>query len=130
MFIRRYHNKRQDGSKGYGHILLEGHRIRGKVKQRTLFNLGRNFSVPKEHWTEVTCEVEYHLRGTLPADGDPFPFKDIAKRLKEGDTRSIGSPLITSPSRPNSSTMCDRSGVNSCVRICLTIWVSPKCYRG
>ena len=101
MFIRRYHNKRQDGSKVYGHILLEGHRIRGKVKQRTLLNLDQNFSVPKEHWAEVTREVENHLRGTLPADGDPFPFKDIAadiaKRLKEGATRLIASLLTISP---------------------------------
>ena len=81
MFIRRYHNKRKDGSKVQGHILLEGHRIGGKVKQRTLLNLGPDFSVPKEHWAAVTREVKNHLLQSPTIDGDAFPYREVAENI-------------------------------------------------
>ena len=78
MFIRRYHFQRKDGSTAYGYVLLESHRIGGKIKQVSLLNLGRDFSVPKEHWPHLTRQVLCRLRGTPTVDQDDFLYKDIA----------------------------------------------------
>ena len=83
MFIRRYRYTRKDGSKACGHILLENHRFRGKFKQRTLLNLGKDFNVPKEHWQQVTREVVNRLRGTPTTDQEDFAYKEVVKDLAD-----------------------------------------------
>lgn len=58
MFIRRTQIKsRQNGEPYYTYRLVENERVDGKVKQRTLLNLGRYFSVSREHWTDLTQRI-------------------------------------------------------------------------
>ncbi len=47
--------------------------IGGRVKQRTLLNLGTNFSLPKEKWPELCTRIEQILAGQgalFPVVGD------------------------------------------------------------
>ncbi len=62
MFIRRTTIKsRQSGEPYYTHRLVETERVNGKVKQHTLLNLGRHFSVPKDQWRDLSSRIQQLL---------------------------------------------------------------------
>jgi len=46
--------------------LVASKRIKGKVRQQTLLNLGRNFSLPREEWPQLCCRIEEILSGQIP----------------------------------------------------------------
>ena len=51
MYIRRTTTKcRRTGEPYYTYRLVESVRSEGRVRQRTLLNLGRHFDVPREQW--------------------------------------------------------------------------------
>lgn len=59
MFIRKTKTgTATDGSARYSIRLVENDRINGKVKQRTLLNLGRHFSVEKKYWSLLCQRIE------------------------------------------------------------------------
>jgi transposase len=62
MYIRRtsIKNKKAD-DQYFTYRLVESHRVDGKVKQRTLLNLGRYFNVSQEHWALLTSRIEQLL---------------------------------------------------------------------
>jgi len=75
MFIRHAKTRTtRDGSCYYSHRLVENHRVADRVRQRTLLNLGTQFSFPREQWQELTQRVEQILRGQhdllLPPTGE------------------------------------------------------------
>lgn len=43
--------------------LVESERVNGKVKQRTLINLGRYFDVPQAQWQSLSSRIEQLLTG-------------------------------------------------------------------
>ena len=43
--------------------LVESERINGKVKQRTLINLGRYFDVPQAQWQSLSSRIDRLLTG-------------------------------------------------------------------
>ncbi len=64
MFIRRTQiESRQKGQAYYTYRLVESERVNGKVKQRTLLNLGRHFDVPKGEWRDLALRIEQLLSG-------------------------------------------------------------------
>ena len=51
MFVRRTQTRRSDSGETYHtHRLVRSERVGGKVRQRTLLNLGRHFDIEREHW--------------------------------------------------------------------------------
>jgi hypothetical protein len=58
MYIRRTSTSSQQ-SKGsyYTYRLVETERINGKVKQRTVLNLGRHFGVAREDWKPLVNRI-------------------------------------------------------------------------
>jgi len=54
---------KKDGEPYKTYRLVETQRIAGKVKQFTLLNLGRNFSVNKESWSELSTRISEILSG-------------------------------------------------------------------
>ena len=62
MYIRRTSIKNKKANDPYfTYRLVESHRVDGKVKQRTLLNLGRYFDVSHEHWALLTSRIEQLL---------------------------------------------------------------------
>jgi hypothetical protein len=62
MYIRKTTIKSNKTKEPYfTYRLVETHRVDGKVKQRTLLNLGRHFTVEREHWALLTSRVEQLL---------------------------------------------------------------------
>ena len=59
MYIRRTSIKsRRDGEPYYTYRLVESVRSDGRVRQRTLLNLGRHFEVPREQWAALSQRIE------------------------------------------------------------------------
>ncbi len=63
MYIRRTSIKsRKDGRQYYTYRLVESERTEKGVRQRTLLNLGTDFSLPREKWPEVASRVQQIIR--------------------------------------------------------------------
>jgi transposase len=59
MYIRQTSIKSKNSDENYfTYRLVESHRVDGKVKQRTLLNLGRHFSIERNQWSLLTSRVE------------------------------------------------------------------------
>ncbi len=59
MYIRRASTKsRRTGEPYYTYRLVESLRIAGKVRQRTLLNLGRHFDLPRAQWAPLAQRIE------------------------------------------------------------------------
>ena len=66
MYIRRTTIKsRQTGEPYFTYRLVESIREGGRVRQRTLLNLGRHFEVPRAQWGALVQRIE-HLVGGQP----------------------------------------------------------------
>jgi transposase len=64
MYIRRTTIKsRKDGGQYYTYRLVESERTAKGVRQRTLLNLGVDFSLPRELWPDLTKRIEEILTG-------------------------------------------------------------------
>jgi transposase len=67
MFIRK--TKTNTSSSGEAYLtyrLVESRRDGKKVFQRTLLNLGRNFTLPREDWSELCVRIDQILNGQKP----------------------------------------------------------------
>jgi len=64
MYIRRTTTKsRRTGEPYYTYRLVESVRSEGRVRQRTLLNLGRHFDVPREQWPGLARRIEQLVGG-------------------------------------------------------------------
>ena len=72
MFIRRTTTKKSaDGKSYFTYRIVESERVDGRVKQRTLINLGRHFSVSREDWSALCARIEQLMSrqvSLLPVD--------------------------------------------------------------
>ncbi len=72
MYIRQTTTRRKkDGGSYSSYRLVDSTRIGSKVKQRTLLNLGADFSLPREQWGELTDRIEcilHHQPSLLAVD--------------------------------------------------------------
>ena len=67
MFIRRTQTRSTPSGQTYfTHRLVRSHRVSGKVRQQTLLNLGRHFSIPRHHWPLLCRRLDQILSGQLP----------------------------------------------------------------
>lgn len=63
MFIRKTKTRNSTTGEDYfTHRLVRGERIGGKVRQVTLLNLGRNFSIKQEDWLLLCSRIEQLLQ--------------------------------------------------------------------
>jgi len=72
MFIRQTKTSTSATGEAYFTFrLVASERVGSKVRQRTLLNLGRNFSLPREKWPQLCARIEQILSGQvslLPPD--------------------------------------------------------------
>ena len=67
MFIRRTRTRSTpSGQIWFTHRLVRSHRVSGKVRQQTLLNLGRHFSIPRHDWSLLRRRPDQILSGQLP----------------------------------------------------------------
>ena len=88
MYIRQTKiSSRRSGDAYTTFRLVSSERIGGRVKQRTILNLGASFSLPKEKWPELCTRIEQILAG----QGSLFPVgQDI-----EPEAQRYAALLVT-----------------------------------
>ena len=97
MFIRRTTTgAASDGSRHPTHRLVETFRVGGKVRQRTLLNLGRHFFVSREDWPVLCRRVEELTAGQatlvpaapeIEAEAHLIRRRLLARQSREPDTQ-------------------------------------------
>ena len=84
MFIRRTKTRSVKGKDYYSYRLVQSERIDGKVRPKTLLNLGANFAVPQEQWGAVTQLAESLLQGQPPLFSAEPEVQAAARDLVSG----------------------------------------------
>jgi len=81
MFIRQ--TKTSSASSGEPYFtfrLVASERIACKVRQRTLLNLGRNFSLSREQWPQLCARIDQILSGQMPLAPPSVTIEKLAQR--------------------------------------------------
>ena len=114
MFIRRTRTNNTALKESYfTYRLVRGERIGGKVRQITVLNLGRNFSIKQEDWPLLCSRIEHllHLQDSLFSPDYSEYIERAAQRYvgqlitrapKQSDATD-SSAMMTSSSLPESS---------------------------
>ena len=91
MFIRKTsHINNKNGQQYFTYKLVESVRTQRGPRQRTLLNIGKDFSLPKEQWKELADQIESFVTG------QPLLFKatpeieKLAERLARKISRKHG----------------------------------------
>lgn len=96
MFIRRTQTRSlSSGQTYFTHRLVRSHRVSGKVRQQTLLNLGRHFSIPRQDWPLLCRRLDQILTGQLPllpvaSTRLEEEAQGMAARLLEGEADVTG----------------------------------------
>jgi transposase len=93
MFIRQTQtNNSATGERYVTYRLVRGERIGGKVRQITLLNLGRNFSIHQEDWPLLCLRMEQLMLGQetlLPVA--------CSEQIEQAAQRYVGQLIVRSP---------------------------------
>ena len=105
MFIRRTKTRTTGtGEQYFSYRLVDTYRAAGRVRQRTLLNLGSGFGVPPEKWPALTQRIEQLALGQL--DG-LLPFSPEVEREAQNIAAALlrkyaDSALLLSPENGDS----------------------------
>lgn len=89
MYIRRTQTANTStGDRYYTYRLVSSERVGGKVKQKTLLNLGRHFEVDQTHWPSLCARIEEVLSGQ-----QSFVPSDLPASV-ERQAQRIGAQLL------------------------------------
>ena len=81
MYIRQTKTSTSaSGAPYYTYRLVSSERIGGKVRQRTLLNLGGSFSVTREKWAHLCVRIEEILSGQLSLCPQDSEVEELARR--------------------------------------------------
>jgi transposase len=81
MFIRQTKTSTSmAGEAYYTFRLVASKRIGDKVRQKTLLNLGRNFSLSREQWPQLCTRIEGILSGQMPLITPSAEIEELAQR--------------------------------------------------
>ena len=72
MFVRRTKSRQTDGASYHTHRLVRSERDGGRVRQRTLLNLGRHFDIDRERWPPL-CQPRPSRRPRRPNGAADHP---------------------------------------------------------
>ncbi len=115
MFIRKSPIKsKKSGGDYFSYRLVESVRENGKVKQKTLLNLGKNFDVDPALWATLAQRIDFIVQGKERDQQNLFDLDNVldieleatAQRLAALVLQKLSAPVITGDSinqalRPN-----------------------------
>jgi hypothetical protein len=104
MFIRHTMIKsRKNGEPYTTYRLVESERVKGRMKQRILLNLGRHFEIPKQEWRSLASRIEQLLGGQaallsieLPSELERLAQRYAAQILASRCEETAGSGAFQS----------------------------------
>ncbi len=104
MYIRRTKTKNlEDGSAYYTYRIVESVRIGNQVKQRTLLNIGADFTIQQEHWPILTARIEQLQQGSAPRQAELFNLADDLNQLLESAAQRYSALITAKLSEPLNS---------------------------
>jgi len=104
MFIRRTRTNNTALKESYfTYRLVRGERIGGKVRQITVLNLGRNFSIKQEDWPLLCSRIEHLLHSQ-----DSLFSPDCSEYIERAAQRYVGQLIARAPKQPDAT---DSSGM-------------------
>ncbi len=81
MYIRSKSRTLKSGIKADTFSLVESHRVNGMSKQRTLLNLGQDFSIPQTQWRTLSRLVMDGLRGYEPLFLEDEALRKVSQEI-------------------------------------------------
>jgi hypothetical protein len=97
MFIRCTTIKSKPSGEPYKtHRLVETERVKDKVKQHTLLNLGRHFDIPKSQWRDLSQRI---LELLNPQQGSLFGL--VLDEALEARAQRYAAQILASRSQPS-----------------------------
>ena len=125
MYIRRTKTRSVKGKDYYSFRLVQAERRDGKVRPKTLLNLGANFDVPREQWGAVTQLAESLLQGQPPLFSAEPEVQAAARDLVSG-LRARGFSRVESTAEQDAIATLDLDTLGhedarsvGCERLCL-----------
>lgn len=98
MFIRRTRTNNTALKESYfTYRLVRGERIGGKVRQITVLNLGRNFSIKQEDWPLLCSRIEHLLHSQ-----DSLFAPDFSEHIECAAQRYVGQLITRAPKQSGS----------------------------
>jgi len=95
MYIRQTKTRSsKTGEDYYTFRLVASERVGTKVKQRTLLNLGRNFSLPKDQWPQLCARIDQILSGQAAF------FPESAEIEAEAQRYAARLVVLSAPAAP------------------------------
>lgn len=96
MYIRQTKTSNATSGEAYFTFrLVASKRIEGKVRQQTLLNLGRTFSLPREQWPVLCSRIEQILSGQMSLAPISTAIEALAQRYAArlvADSRPVAAP--------------------------------------
>lgn len=101
MFIRKTKTKTlEDGEAYFTYRLVESVREGAQVKQRTLLNLGADFTIEPQHWPLLTARIEQLLQDTPARQAELFALADETGQLLETAAQRYSRLLLHKMAQP------------------------------
>jgi len=101
MYIRRTKTKNlEDGSAYFTYRIVESVRIGDKVKQRTLLNIGADFTLEQAHWPLLTARIEELQQGSTLHQAELFGLSDELNTLLEATAHAYSARITAKLSEP------------------------------
>lgn len=101
MFIRKTKTKTlEDGEAYFTYRLVESVREGAQVKQRTLLNLGADFTIESQHWPLLTARIEQLLQDTPARQAELFALADETGQLLETAAQRYSRLLLHKMAQP------------------------------
>ncbi|WP_428353388.1 IS1634 family transposase [Methyloprofundus sp.] len=109
MYIRRTKTKSlEDGSAYFTYRIVESFRIGKQVKQRTLLNIGADFTIEKKYWPLLTARIEQLQQGSEPHQEELFHLADDLNQLLEATAQRYSALMTAKLSQPLDSQSSER----------------------
>jgi transposase len=106
MYIRRTKTKTLNQSEAYyTYRIVESMRLGQKVKQHTLLNLGKVFSIDPAHWPLLCARIEQILQGSDGLQSEIFDLADELNQTLEAAAQRYSALILHKHSIPVESTV-------------------------
>jgi transposase len=101
MYIRRTKTKNlADGAAYYTYRIVESVRIGNQVKQRTLLNIGADFTIEQAHWPLLTARIEQLQQGLASRQTELFDLTDDLNHFLEATAQRYSARITAKLSEP------------------------------
>ena len=114
MFIRKVpHKNKKTRKEYYTYKLVDSIRTERGPRQRTILNLGADFSLPKEQWKDLANCIEEIITGQQSLIAYPKALRTLARRYAKRIISQEASAIVEAENLPPDYATVDLNSVNN-----------------